>query len=149
MGVRSQGVAEGHAWGGAQRSPPPPPHTRTHITHTLARTPQRQLSKEGLSRVVVDDNAEEQRTFSRDELRALFRWVGRGGWVGGGGGGRASYLPPHQQPICVHVLYKGHIRIVHAYNAIYDAAIDSVDVEFTMAWFDSLRNRFACVQPHV
>ncbi|KAI3429643.1 hypothetical protein D9Q98_005729 [Chlorella vulgaris] len=34
---------------------------------------QRQLAKEGLSRVVVDDNADEQRTFSRDELKALFR----------------------------------------------------------------------------
>ncbi|PSC67575.1 hypothetical protein C2E20_8771 [Micractinium conductrix] len=34
---------------------------------------QRQLAKEGLSRVVVDDNADEQRTFSKDELKALFR----------------------------------------------------------------------------
>jgi hypothetical protein len=33
-----------------------------------------QLAKEGLSRVVVDDNAaNESRTFSRDELRALFQ----------------------------------------------------------------------------
>ncbi|GAB4822557.1 hypothetical protein N2152v2_009603 [Parachlorella kessleri] len=34
---------------------------------------QRQLAKEGLSRVVVDDNANESRTFSKDELRALFK----------------------------------------------------------------------------
>lgn len=39
---------------------------------------QRQLSKEGLSRVLIDDNANESRTFSRDELRALFQVGGEG-----------------------------------------------------------------------
>lgn len=34
---------------------------------------QRQLAKEGLSRVVVDDKMDERRTFARDELKALFK----------------------------------------------------------------------------
>ena len=35
---------------------------------------QRQLAKEGLSRVIVDDSgANESRTFAKDELKALFR----------------------------------------------------------------------------
>jgi len=34
---------------------------------------QRQLAKEGLSRNIVDEQADEHRTFSKDELRALFK----------------------------------------------------------------------------
>lgn len=43
---------------------------------------QRQLAKQGLSAAIVDDTAAQSRTFSQEELRALFK-------VGGGGGRRS------------------------------------------------------------